>query len=168
MKNLSNPNDINAEFYDQIYSGEKGSAVTSAECTLISSLAGHPPKKILDIGIGTGRHAIPLAHMGYLLTGIDSSKGMLNVLVNKKISKINTKWGNIFDLKFSKTEKYNLAILMWNTFNEIALTKTDVKKLIDKVFSALEAGGGILINIENTASKNEYMPIFKFKKYIKE
>src|SRR5260221_7397314 len=32
---------------------------------------------ILDMGCGTGRHAIELAKRGYLVTGVDISRGML-------------------------------------------------------------------------------------------
>lgn len=35
-------------------------------------------KDILDVGIGTGRGSLPLAHQGYKVTGIDSSQAMLD------------------------------------------------------------------------------------------
>lgn len=35
-------------------------------------------KRILDVGIGTGRASLPLARQGYDVTGIDSSKAMLD------------------------------------------------------------------------------------------
>ena len=36
-----------------------------------------PGMSILDIGCGTGRHAVELAKLGYEMTGIDLSAGML-------------------------------------------------------------------------------------------
>ena len=137
MKPITNPNDRNSEFYDLIYSDEKCEAVTSAECTLIAGLAGEAPKNILDVGIGTGRHAIPLAKMGYKITGIDFSKGMLKVLNDKDIQGINAMYGDILKMKLDKDEKFDLVILMWNSFNEIALTKSDAVKLIIKIKSIL-------------------------------
>lgn len=38
-----------------------------------------PGARILDVGCGTGRHAIELAGRGYAVTGIDISEGMLKV-----------------------------------------------------------------------------------------
>jgi cyclopropane fatty-acyl-phospholipid synthase-like methyltransferase len=36
-----------------------------------------PGSRILDVGCGTGRHAVELARRGYQLTGVDISSGML-------------------------------------------------------------------------------------------
>ena len=69
--------------YDAIY-GEKDYA---AECTLIESLlrshAGGPVASILDLGCGTGNHAIPLAQRGYAVTGVDRSEAMLAIARTK-------------------------------------------------------------------------------------
>jgi cyclopropane fatty-acyl-phospholipid synthase-like methyltransferase len=44
---------------------------------LIAELGIGPGARILDVGCGTGRHAVELARRGYLMTGIDISEGML-------------------------------------------------------------------------------------------
>ncbi len=40
-------------------------------------------RKIIDIGCGTGRHSVGLALMGYSVTGVDLSDGMLSVASEK-------------------------------------------------------------------------------------
>jgi 2-polyprenyl-3-methyl-5-hydroxy-6-metoxy-1,4-benzoquinol methylase len=40
-------------------------------------------KNILDIACGTGRHAIPLAKLGYRVTAFDLSKEMLDIAKEK-------------------------------------------------------------------------------------
>jgi SAM-dependent methyltransferase len=48
---------------------------------LASELAGHGG--CLEIGVGTGRFALPLHHVGVSMTGIDLSRPMMAVLVGK-------------------------------------------------------------------------------------
>jgi SAM-dependent methyltransferase len=66
-----------ADHYDELY-GDKDYA---AECDLIEQtfqrFARKPVRRILDLGCGTGSHAIPLAHRGYMVTGVDRSAEML-------------------------------------------------------------------------------------------
>jgi len=162
MKNNTNENDINAQIYDEIYSAEKNEAVNFAECTLIQSLAGNPPKKILDVGIGTGRHAQILAENGYKITGIDLSKGMLSVLSNKNIDDLKIIHDDFLKYDFMAQDKFDLITFMWNTFNEIALTSDDAVKIIKKSINQLFEDGKILLNIENTQSNDSYFPSFTF------
>jgi len=164
----SNSNNINAKFYDLAYSGEKGREVTESECVLISSLVGAPPKTILDIGAGTGRHSIPLTKMGYTLTAIDASKGMLDILIKSSDDLVETIYGDIFVHKFSKLQKFNMCILMWNVVNEIALTKLALTRLLKKIKSVLEKDGIALINIENVDRFKSYIPEFSFTKEAKD
>jgi SAM-dependent methyltransferase len=64
--------------YDKLY-GEKDYA---SECDMIEALlaldAGGKKTRLLDLGCGTGNHAIPLALRGYDVTGVDLSDGMLS------------------------------------------------------------------------------------------
>jgi len=51
---------------------------TSGECDFIETEIGrNKSTKILDIGCGTGRHAIELAKRGYKITGIDLSQSQI-------------------------------------------------------------------------------------------
>jgi SAM-dependent methyltransferase len=52
-----------------------------AECDVIerafAEFSAAPIHRVLDLGCGTGSHAIPLAHRGYEVIGVDRSPGML-------------------------------------------------------------------------------------------
>lgn len=66
-----------AACYDALYA-EKDYA---AECDFVEALlcahAAGRVRSLLDLGCGTGGHAIPLARRGYQVTGVDRSDGML-------------------------------------------------------------------------------------------
>lgn len=67
-----------AAVYDSLY-GEKDYA---GECALIETLfatyASAPIASVLDLGCGTGGHALPLAGRGLRVTGVDRSPAMLD------------------------------------------------------------------------------------------
>ncbi len=66
-----------ARFYDLVHPGLPGE---EAFYVHRASLTG---TRILDLGCGTGRLAIPLARRGCDVTGLDSSRGMLDVCAEK-------------------------------------------------------------------------------------
>ena len=64
--------------YARTYDTECYTAGTSGEVDFLEKEFGHDrSKSILDIGCGTGRHAIELARRGYSVTGIDLSASQL-------------------------------------------------------------------------------------------
>ena len=46
---------------------------------IIRELGLKPGDRVLDVGCGTGRHSIPLARFGAVMTGLDLSPGMLKM-----------------------------------------------------------------------------------------
>jgi len=66
-----------ADAYDLLYTGKD----YNAECDMIEEVFKRYGdgfiKSILDLGCGTGNHAIPLARRGYKVTGVDFSSEML-------------------------------------------------------------------------------------------
>lgn len=74
-----------AQFYDALYEDKD----YGAECRFVQELltsAGLPRGgSILDLGCGTGGHAIPLAREGYRVTGIDRSSEMLDIARQKAV-----------------------------------------------------------------------------------
>ncbi len=66
-----------AVYYDALYSEKDYNAECDFIETLFQDLSLIPIQQILDLGCGTGGHAIPLALRGYQVTGIDLSNPML-------------------------------------------------------------------------------------------
>jgi 2-polyprenyl-3-methyl-5-hydroxy-6-metoxy-1,4-benzoquinol methylase len=67
-----------AESYDEIY---PSSSNTDAMVETLAKLAGTGP--VLELGIGTGRVALPLASNGLTVHGIDASEAMIKKLQAK-------------------------------------------------------------------------------------
>lgn len=64
--------------YGQKYDNESFTQGTIGECDFIEDELNHDQSlKILDVGCGTGRHAIELAKRGYHVVGIDLSESQL-------------------------------------------------------------------------------------------
>jgi len=76
MTGLSNF-DAYARYYDTFYADKD----YESECDFIERVfqrfASRPVHKVLDLGCGTGGHAIPLSRRGYVVTGVDRSPQML-------------------------------------------------------------------------------------------
>jgi SAM-dependent methyltransferase len=65
-----------SDSYDALYADKD----YGAECDLVEEIfrrAGRPIRSLLDLGCGTGRHAVELANRGYEVVGVDLSEGML-------------------------------------------------------------------------------------------
>jgi SAM-dependent methyltransferase len=66
-----------ADAYDLLYADKD----YEAECDLLEDVfrgAGRPVRSVLDLGCGTGAHAVRLAARGYEVVGVDLSEGMLD------------------------------------------------------------------------------------------
>ena len=69
-----------ADVYDEWY-GDAGSLEKEASVELLAELAGDGP--VLELAIGTGRLAIPLAERGLEVHGVDASEAMVAKLREK-------------------------------------------------------------------------------------
>ena len=76
-------NSLYAGQYDQLYVDKS----YKAECDLIQEAirrhATGKPQTLLDVGCGTGAHAVELAQRGYSVTGVDLSQSMLDRAIQK-------------------------------------------------------------------------------------
>src|SRR5262249_43286613 len=85
-----------------------------------SNLAEAGDGSILELGVGTGRVAIPLASEGFRVTGIDLSEAMLAV-AQRRLASQPAKHGSLSLLKADMTDfalepRFDLAFIAANTF----------------------------------------------------
>ena len=86
--------DAHADDYDAWYLTDLGRYVDSVEKGLVEELARPVPgERALDIGCGTGNHALWLAEKGLEVTGLDESPAMLEVAAAKgRVAGLGVEW----------------------------------------------------------------------------
>ncbi|HWQ95830.1 MAG TPA: class I SAM-dependent methyltransferase [Candidatus Methylomirabilis sp.] len=92
-----------SNYYDLLYKDKNYPAEVDFIDSLFKKYATKNVKVILDMGCGTGGHALLLAEKGYDVTGIDGSEDMLSIAL-KKARKAN------LSLKFIKSDICNFNL----------------------------------------------------------
>ena len=127
-----------AEVYDQWYSDFDRSSIS----TLVELSQGG---RALELGIGTGRIALPLHDAGIEVHGIDASQAMLAKLKAKPGGEsIQVTLGNFADVEVEG--HYDLIFVVFNTFFAL-LTQDEQIRCFKNVASRLSTNGVFLIEV---------------------
>ncbi|WP_158749044.1 class I SAM-dependent methyltransferase [Acidobacterium sp. S8] len=131
--------DLIAEQYDRI--NRISPQQTQAAADALAELAKNGPA--LELGIGTGRVALPLREKGIAVHGIDASSLMIEELRKKPGGDaIPVTVGNFGDVAVE--EKFSLIYVVFNTFFAL-LTQEEQVQCFANVASHLLAGGVFVI-----------------------
>ncbi len=118
-------------------------AIVDPAVDLLAELAGHGAA--LELGIGTGRIALPLAHRGIRVHGIELSSAMLARLRAKPgAEQIEVTIGDFATAKVEGT--FSLAYLVFNTINNLT-TQDEQVACFRNVATHLEPGGCFVIEV---------------------
>jgi SAM-dependent methyltransferase len=125
-----------AAVYDEWYSDYEEAAVD-----LLQELAGRG--RALELGIGTGRVALPLCHRGVEVTGIDASAAMIEKLRAKSGgADIEVVQGDFAE--FELDARFDLIYVLFNTFYAL-LTQEEQVRCFQSVAQHLTQEGVFLI-----------------------
>lgn len=94
--------------------------------------------KILDLGAGTGRYAISLAHEGFDVTAVELVKKNLDVM-NSKHEHIKIWPGNALDLHFLEDETFDITIIFGPLYH--LQTKEEKLKALSEARRVTKKGG---------------------------
>ena len=109
------------------------------------------PGRVIDLGCGTGRIAIPLARIGHDVTAVDLSEEMLRVAGEKAANagvKVNRIRANIVDLDGLRDGAFDYAVCMFATLGMIGGTEAR-RQCINHVSRVLRPGGLLLMHGHN-------------------
>jgi len=150
------------EFFDAHapnYMKNSFTAGTSGEVRfLMDELKLSAGERVLDVGCGTGRHAVELAKQGYRVVGVDVSVNML-ALAKLAAAKagVAVDWVNADATRLSLVESFDVAISLCEGafsllgFNDIP-NEHDMD-IIRNIASALKADGRLILTIPNAFRK---------------
>lgn len=137
--------------YANRYEDESFTKGTTGEVDFIESeIHRDRSKLILDIGCGTGRHAIELAKRGYKVTGIDLSESMLNkARQNASQAGVQVTFIQKDARKLDFQEKYDLVEMICE--GGFSLMETDEMNfdILRGAVQALKPGGRFLFTTLN-------------------
>lgn len=130
-----------AATYDHVYAQKN----YLAECDLLEQLfdehAQRPVRSVLDLGCGTGRHAIELARRGYDVVGVDRSQSMLaRARATASHHHLDVRF-ELGDLRSTRLSRRFDAVLMMFAVLGYQLTDDDVDAALRTVQQHLQPGG---------------------------
>lgn len=130
--------DLIADVYDTWHGYREA---TDAAVERLATLVGDGP--VLELAIGTGRIALPLAARGVEVHGIDSSKAMVAKLRRKPGGKaVPVTMGNFADVAVDGT--FSLVYIVFNTFFAL-LTQAEQVRCFRNVAARLAPGGAFVM-----------------------
>lgn len=129
------------EQYAEEYDALHNPGTTDACVTLISEIAGHG--KILELAVGTGRIALPLAKLGHDVSGFDASPDMLEKLREKPGGTALKTW--VADMAtFDVDAHFDFAFLVFNTLYNLT-TQAAQLQCFHQVSKHLKPEGQFLV-----------------------
>ncbi|MCB0058419.1 MAG: class I SAM-dependent methyltransferase [Caldilineaceae bacterium] len=135
--------------YDRADSSDTGVA-------FYSDLARETGGPILEIACGTGRVALPIARLGYAVTGLDIVPGML-VLARRKSAGLPVRWVEGDARTFDLGERFRLIYMTGNAFQAF-VTNAEQAALLQRVHAHLAAEGFFAFETRNPLLPGVKMP----------
>jgi SAM-dependent methyltransferase len=136
-----------SDYYDRLYEDKD----YRKECNFIKLIFNRFGKRkiktILDFGCGTGSHAVMLSDMGYVVTGVDLSKKMLQKAIKKaedRNRQIEFLKGNIQQLDLKR--RFDAVLAMFNVLG-YQTTNEEIENTLRSVRKHLKLGGLFICDV---------------------
>lgn len=123
---------------------------------ILGFLAPPAGASVVDLACGRGRHAIPLAHAGFRVTGVDYSEKML--LMGKAKAEregVPVEWVREDMRTFRRPGSYNLFLSLFTSFG--FFSDPENQRVLENIGASLKKSGTLLLDLRN-ASKGFARP----------
>ena len=119
-----------------------------------------PGESILDLACGFGRYSIPLAKLGYSVTGVDLNESFIQEASEKANEmNLNAQFDCADMREYIKPAGFDNIIIMYNSFGYFQDPEDD-RKVIQNCYQSLKPGGKLILHsvtreliLENNRSK---------------
>ena len=141
-----------ARYYDLIYSGKDYEKETRIIMDLVKR-AGVKGRDLLDVGCGTGRHAVLLSEKGFKVTGIDLSPEMLKV-AKRRSKKVRFLQGDMRTFDLGK--EFDVIICMFSVIHYNRHLR-DLEKTLRNFYRHLKTGGLLIFDMGFNEERMSWM-----------
>ena len=135
-----------ADLYDSMYATKDYAGEVDVLESVFSGF-GAGVKRILDLGCGTGRHAMELASRGFRVTGVDRSEGMLEEARRAATERAVTVTFEAGDLRTVRLGARFDAVLMMFAVLGYQIENQDVRSALRTARSHLDEGGLLAFDV---------------------
>jgi len=136
---------FDSPYYHMLYQHRNHDEACQFINRLLSNLQPLPGTKMLDLGCGTGRHSIQLAHYGYDVTGIDLAANSILKAKQNLAEHLRFEQADMRD-SFG-TELYNYIFSFFTSFGYF--DEIENIKVAQNIANAVKPGGTVLIDYMN-------------------
>ncbi len=135
-----------AKYYDAIYSDKDYERESDFLESVFRAYCWSKPRTILDVGCGTGNHAILLAKRGYEVTGVDLSESMLSIAKRKADANQVQIDFHMMDLRELELPKnFDICVCMFAAIGYLT-TNNDIEKALRCIRRYLNPGSVFVLD----------------------
>jgi SAM-dependent methyltransferase len=130
-----------------LFTPEQWSVATAEALEVLALLNLEPGARVLDLGCGTGRHALALADLGYAVTAVDGSEAYLRELRRRAHASGLPIRVERADLReYDGRRAFDAVLCLGSTFG---LYRDDLanRRVAGRIREALSPGGGAIIEV---------------------